>query len=155
MKTSEIVKDVVSCCAGVRVLSSARAITRHYDTALRPVGLTITQFTLLVGIDAIKPTSISQIGDWLSIERTSVTRNLKPLEARGLIERGPEGAARMRPVNLTKAGREELKRAYPLWQSAQAEVEGLFTKSGFQEAMDVLGTLRMVDKKFASLSGQS
>lgn len=151
VKTAEILGDVVSRCAGVRSLSSARAITRHYDTALRPIELTITQFTLLVAIGAIQPKSISEIGDWLSIERTSVTRNLKPLEARGLIQRGEEGTQRMRPVSLTKSGQAKLKESYPLWAKAQAEIEDIFTKTGFADAMEALSKLRSVDGTYVKM----
>jgi DNA-binding MarR family transcriptional regulator len=136
--------DVITRCAGVRTLSAARAVNRYFDAALRPAELTITQFTLLVIIAARSPDSISQIGDWLSIERTSVTRNLKPLERRGFVARGAEGAARMRAVSLTKEGLKKLKAAYPLWKVAQGELEGTLD-GDLQSAMKSLAALRRLD----------
>lgn len=147
-KTSEILTDVMTRCAGVRTLSSARAVTRHYDAALRPADLTITQFTLLIVIGALRPSSISEIGNWLSIERTSVTRNLKPLERRGFIERKPEGAQRMRPVALTMAGQQKLKESYPYWQAAQTEIETMLGESELEKALNALAKLRSVDDSF-------
>lgn len=151
IKAEEMLEDVIARCAGVRTLSAARAVNRHFDAALRPAELTITQFTLLVIIGAKSPDSISQIGDWLSIERTSVTRNLKPLERRGFVARGAEGAARMRAVSLTKDGFRKLKSAYPLWKSAQGELEETLDGE-HQSAMKSLAALRRLDTSFAPLA---
>ena len=81
MDTEQIIEDVGDRCLALRALSTARAVTRRYDAALRPSGLTITQFTLLISIARLKPVAISALADVLSMERTSLSRNLKPLEA--------------------------------------------------------------------------
>jgi DNA-binding MarR family transcriptional regulator len=138
----DLVDDVVSRCSAVRTLRTARALTRHYDEALRPVGLTITQFTLLITVAKAEPESISQIGELLSMDRTSVSRNLKLLEKAGLIRRGNESAARKRPVELTKVGRERLSDAYTHWAKAQDLVESKFTQGKFEQAMSSLRALR-------------
>lgn len=145
-----LLKDVVGRCTAVRTLSTGRAITRHYDNALRPVGLTITQFSLLVTIGRAKPDSITATGRWLGIDRTSLTRNLKPLEAAGYVVRGAEGAKRQRSISLTPAGRRILKKAYPLWQEAQSEAESQFTGNKHGEAMKALATLRGLSDNFVN-----
>jgi DNA-binding MarR family transcriptional regulator len=129
----------------MKTLSAARTITRLYDEALRSTGLTITQFTLLIAIGKAKPTSISQIGKYLSLDRSSVTRNLKPLEAAGLVTRGPEGEKRMRQVLLTRAGKAKLKEAHPLWQRAQDAVEAALSDSSYSATMKGMTKLRSID----------
>ena len=139
---NDILDDVSGRCAAARTLKTARAVTRHYDNALRPAGITVAQFTLMVVVAKTQPESISMIGDILSIERTSVSRNLALLEKRGLVERGDETMARKRPVVLTRKGRAKLNEAYALWQTAQSEIEMKFSSGGFSGAMKALRTLR-------------
>lgn len=143
-KQIEMFDDVISRCAAVRTLRAARVMTRHFDDALRPVGLTVTQFTLLITIGRHSPESISEIGQWLSIDRTSLTRNLKPLEAVGYVTRGDEGAGRKRKIALTPAGEDILQKAYPLWEAAQTRVEDSFPGAAYAGAKDVLKTLRRI-----------
>ena len=138
----DFVDDVVSRCSAVRTLKTARTLTRHYDEALRPAGLTITQFTLLITVAKAKPESISQIGELLSMDRTSVSRNLKLLEKAGLIRRGIESTARKRAVELTENGRARLSEAYTLWETAQKRVESKFTPGKYDQAMASLRALR-------------
>lgn len=133
--------EVIANCAAVRTLSAARTVTKIYGDTLRPLGITITQFTLLITIGRVRPESISEIGQWLNIDRTSLTRNLKPLEAAGLVIRADEGPQRKREIKLTKKGEETLRSAYPLWRSAQDQVEAKFDKKEFATAMRSLETL--------------
>ncbi len=123
MKADEIYEDVIGRCTAVRTLRAARVVTRLYEDALREVDLTITQFTLLVTIGRAKPESISKIGEYLSIDRTTLSRNLKPLEKAGFVTRGAEGEGRRREVRLTRAGLTKLKQAYPVWLTVQNRVE--------------------------------
>ncbi|WP_146739712.1 MarR family winged helix-turn-helix transcriptional regulator [Hyphomonas pacifica] len=76
-----------------RLLRAARRITREYDDALRPVGLTVTQFGLLNSVDRYEPDSISELADLLALDRTTLSRNLKPLEKAGLISAGRRARA--------------------------------------------------------------
>ena len=98
---------------------AARAVTRAYDSALRPVGLRATQLSILVAIAIDGAISIAAIADFLGMDRTTLTRNLKPLEKEGLISVGPEGWRRSRTVEITKKGRLRLRKALPLWERAQ------------------------------------
>ena len=105
-------------CSAGRLLRAARVLTRHYDDALRPVGITITQFGLLKVIQRLEPESISDIAQALDIDRTTLSRNLKPLEKAGLVFRGSEGESRRRRVLLTTLGVAKLEEAQPFWQAA-------------------------------------
>lgn len=125
----------------VRTLSAARAITRRYDSALRPLGITITQFTLLAAVARIEPDSITELADKLWMERTSLTRGAKLLEADGLIERRVEEGVRKRGLRISDKGIKLLREAYPLWQNAQQDVEEQLGKQ-VSEANHFLDLLR-------------
>ena len=82
---SELV-EVADGCACKNLRRSARAVTRLYDEALRPSGLRITQFTLLVAVALSEPVPITRLADALDLDRTTLARDLKPLTERGLLE---------------------------------------------------------------------
>ena len=136
------IDDVASRCVALRTLCTARAITRHYDHALRSTGLTITQFTLMVTIAKMAPQSITQIASLLHMERTSVSRNLKLLEKQSLIQRGDEKEARKRPVALTTKGQQTLRQAYAYWDTAQSSIEDNMTTDELSGLSTMLRDLR-------------
>ena len=111
-----------AACTCFYLRRAARTISREYDRWLKPTGLKTTQFTLLSVASATGPLSITDLAAQLGMERTSLTRNLRPLEERGLIAVSPEGWKRTRLVELTDAGREILNQALPLWGQAQQAV---------------------------------
>ncbi|MGK2742089.1 MarR family winged helix-turn-helix transcriptional regulator [Tepidicaulis sp. LMO-SS28] len=115
--------DVRASCACVRARMAARKLTRAYDKALKPVGLKITQFTLLIAISEGRAKSLSTLADFLALERTTLLRNLKLLEEAGLIESEPTGEGRALSLKLTKEGRKKLKAALPYWHDAQSKIE--------------------------------
>lgn len=123
MDAEVIINDVLNRCLGVRTLSAARVISRRYDTALKPANLTSTQFTLLVATSKMKPQSITDLGILLSIERSGLSRNLKVMEARGLLIREVDGSARRKKVRITRKGLDKLEVAYPFWQKIQLSIE--------------------------------
>jgi DNA-binding MarR family transcriptional regulator len=98
---------------------AARAVTRAYDSALRPVGLRATQVAMLVAIAIDDAISIAALASFLGMDRTTLTRNLRPLEKEGLISIGPEGWRRSRTLGITKNGKSRLREAFPLWERAQ------------------------------------
>src|SRR5215470_18154900 len=116
-------RDVVENCACHKARAAARAVTRAYDDALRPSGLRATQFAVLVAVGIDGAMSIAALANFLSMDRTTLTRNLKPLEKEGLIAVGPEGWRRSRTLEITKKGRSRVREALPLWERAQASLK--------------------------------
>tara|TARA_R110001599_G_scaffold56680_1_gene156559 strand:+ start:1182 stop:1631 length:450 start_codon:yes stop_codon:yes gene_type:complete len=141
MMTRKISGDSPINCSAARLLRAARVLTRHYDEALRPAGITITQFGLLNVIKRAEPESISDIAGILDIDRTTLSRNLKPLEKANLVFRGNEGGSRRRRVLLTTLGVAKLEEAMPLWQQAQSRVEQVL---GDAKLKDLYGALSMI-----------
>ena len=114
-----IERDILASCACHRVRTAARAVTRAYDEALRPVGLRATQLSVLVAIAADDALSITALAKLMGMDRSTLTRNLRPLEKEGLVTLGTEGWRRSRTLEITKMGRSRLREALPLWTKAQ------------------------------------
>jgi DNA-binding MarR family transcriptional regulator len=114
--------EVAAGCACKHLRRTARAVTQLYDETLRPSGLRATQFTLLVAVAVGAPAQVTRLADALTLDRTTLARDLKPLTERGLVEITVGEDRRTRVVRLTSQGREAIGRAYPLWQRAQARI---------------------------------
>jgi len=112
-------------CACFNLRKTARAITQFYNAILQPSGLLATQFTLLAILARDNPTPISALADALGMDRTTLSRNLKPLQRDGLLQVAPDDTDhRIQLVTLTTAGRAALVAALPLWQQAQQQLVG-------------------------------
>jgi DNA-binding MarR family transcriptional regulator len=96
-------------------------MTQHYDAHLAPAGLRLTQFSLLANLRP-GPLTMSALADRMEMDRTTLTRNLKPLADAGFVEVAPGEDARSRIVTLTARGRDSWTAARELWREAQDEV---------------------------------
>ncbi len=110
-------------CVCFNIRKSARVITQLYEDALRPTGLRATQFSLLVATRVIGTATINGLAKSLVMDRTTLTRNMKPLEKQGFIRIMPgKEDRREREVTLTLAGQNILSEALPLWKTVQQSV---------------------------------
>jgi DNA-binding MarR family transcriptional regulator len=98
---------------------AARAVTRLYDEMLRSIGLRATQLDVLVSVAGDDVVSITALAKFMGMDRSTLKRNLAPLEREGLIRVGIEGWRRSRTVEITEKGRSRLREALPLWKKAQ------------------------------------
>ena len=131
-------------CASLRRLT--RRVTQYYDQALRPSGLRVTQYSILVHIAHGEGLSLTDLASRLDMDRTTLTRNLRPLESEGWIALTEGPNRRSRSVRLTAAGEGRLKLAEPLWRAAEAS----FRRTVGQEEAAQLR--RLVASSMASLS---
>ena len=138
---SPLAQSLLDTCLCHNARMASRVITRAYDEALRPTGLRATQVAVLAAVGARGALSIKSLADSLEMERTTLTRNLRPLEELGYVAIAPEGRHRSRELILTKSGQAALVEALPLWEAAQ------------RSAMRQLGDQRWpaVQKAFADL----
>jgi len=105
------------------VQRAARALARRFDDALRPIGLTNGQFSLLLSLNRPKPPGMTAVASLLAMDRTTLTAALKPLRRRGLVRITLDPADRRgRLMTLTANGRKLLARAVPVWQKTHATV---------------------------------
>jgi DNA-binding MarR family transcriptional regulator len=126
--TTLLVRDTCLC---LHVQRAARALARRFDEALRPVGLTNGQFSLMMSLNRPDPPGMGAIASLLAMDRTTLTAALKPLERRGLVAVTADPAdRRSRLLTLTPAGMALLSRAVPVWESTHAELEGLLDGDG-------------------------
>jgi DNA-binding MarR family transcriptional regulator len=122
--STEDLAEVASGCACIAVRRAAHSLTRAYDEALRPSGLRITQFSLLVAAALAGPPTLTRLAEVLGLDRTTLTRDLKPLVARGLAEVRVGEDRRSRVVEVTDAGRQAMAEALPRWRAVQAKAVG-------------------------------
>jgi len=121
-KTTLEVRDACLC---LHLQRAARAVARRFDAALRPLGLTSGQFSLLMSLNRAEPPTIGSVSALLAMDRTTLTANLKPLERRGLVDVTVDRAdRRTRRLALTASGRAVLAQAVPIWRSTHAAIEG-------------------------------
>jgi len=115
---------VRDCCLCLHVQRAARALARRFDDALRPVGLTNGQFSLMISLNRPTAPGMAAIADLLAMDRTTLTAALKPLERRGLLKVvvDPEDR-RGRKLHLTAQGKKLLAEAAPIWERTHAEME--------------------------------
>lgn len=121
----QLADEVAGACACFKVRQAARLLTRIYDHALKGADLRATQFSLLVAAALGDAPTLSHLADILGMERTTLLRNLGPLERRGLIAVSPEGHRRARQVTVTQTGLQTLARALPLWRAAQERLRAM------------------------------
>jgi len=122
-ETTLLVRDTCLC---LHVQRAARALARRFDEALRPLGLTNGQFSLMMALNRPEPPSIGSVATLLAMDRTTLTAALKPLERRGLVAvTADPGDRRSRRLTLTPAGRALLASAVPIWQSTHTGLDDL------------------------------
>jgi DNA-binding MarR family transcriptional regulator len=122
-ETTLHVRDHCLCLAAQR---AGRVLARRFDEALRAVGLTNGQFSLLMSLNRPVPASMGSVAALLAMDRTTLTANLKPLMRRGLVHTDIDPADRRgRLLTLTDAGRALLSSALPIWERTHAEIDRL------------------------------
>jgi DNA-binding MarR family transcriptional regulator len=122
-ETTILVRDSCLC---LHVQRAARALARRFDDALRPLGLTNGQFSLLMSLNRPQPPGMASVASLLAMDRTTLTAALKPLQRRGLLKVTPAPEDRRgRLLTLTPKGRTLLARAVPVWKSTHLAIESV------------------------------
>jgi DNA-binding MarR family transcriptional regulator len=120
----EITHLVRDTCLCLHVQRAARALARRFDEALRPLGITSGQFSLMMSLNRPEPPTIGSVSSLLAMDRTTLTAALKPLERQGLVSvTVDEKDRRGRRLALTSAGQAVLARAVPVWRAGHQAVE--------------------------------
>jgi len=116
--------EIGRTCVCFNVRKAARAVTQIYDNALRPAGLRATQFTLLAAIKILQPVTVAHLAEATVTDRTTLGRNLKLLEKKGLIRILAGEDLRERNVYLTERGEGAVAKGISLWEQAQTRLTG-------------------------------
>jgi len=138
-------RQVAQSCAVFNLRKASRALTQLYETSLRPSGLRVTQFTLMVAVNLLGAITISRLAEAMVMDRTTLTRNLKLLEKKGFIKIIPGEDRRERVAVLTQLGRESLGKALPLWEAPQSEIVHGLGQRRFDEMLaNLMATVSLV-----------
>jgi len=129
-------QTIATECTCMSVRQASRRVSRLYDEVLRPVGLQVSQLTVLVATAMFGEggAKMGPMADVLGMERTTLTRNLRPLEKEGWLRVARDPAdGRARIVLLTRAGERTIEKAFPLWEQSQKRVQALLGKGQADE----------------------
>jgi DNA-binding MarR family transcriptional regulator len=118
----ELCAKAARTCTARNLRRATRAVSGRFDEALRPTGLRISQFGILVALALAEVATVSKLAGLLDLDRTTMTRNLGPLEREGLVASETGDDARNRVLRLTEQGRATLAAALPLWEQVQAGI---------------------------------
>ena len=130
-------------CVGLNLYKTARAVSRVYAEEMRPAGLARSQFAILGTLERSGPVSLSTLAEGLYMDRTTLTRNLKPLEKAGLaVRRRSETDARVMLVEITGSGSRRFREALKYWRRAQRRMLELLGENEWQALESKLMTVR-------------
>jgi len=128
--------EVICVCATARM--AARSLTRIYDRALEPAGIRTTQFSVLARLLEEGPLPLTHLAGRLAMDRTTLARDLRPLERRGLVAISVGADRRVRMAALTPAGRRLVDEVRPLWKQVQRDVRAELGPDRVARLMDEL-----------------
>jgi len=135
-------KPGIEICNCQAVRAAARHVTQAYDAFLAPVGLRTTQFSILGKLKRRGPLTINALAEEMVMDRTTLGRNILPLERDGLIRIQPSATdRRAKELHLTRTGESRLQAALKGWTAAQARFEGAY---GAKRAAELRAMLRAV-----------
>jgi DNA-binding MarR family transcriptional regulator len=138
-------------CNCLAVRQAARHITQFYDELLAPAGLRTTQFSILAKLRRVGPITINALARDLVMDRTTLGRNILPLEREGLIATRPGTTdRRSKELHLTDEGEARLRAAIGAWRAAQTEFE---TRFGAPRAAELRALLRAVTETALGAAG--
>jgi DNA-binding MarR family transcriptional regulator len=135
-------RKVAEECIHYNLKRAVRVVTQRYDEALKPTGLHITQFTLLVSVSLLAPAPISEAAEKLSLDQTTLSRNVQPLIKQGLLRLEPSPTdSRSRLITLTDKGERAIAEAYPKWLEAQSETIKLLGQGQYKQLLKATTTI--------------
>lgn len=115
--------EIAGECVAVRLRMLNRVITNIYDDALRPLDLKVSQMNILVAAAKMGTVRPSEVGEYLHLDVSTLSRNVERMKARGWLEVVPDEDGRSQPFQLTAQGWKLLEEAVPAWSEAQQQVK--------------------------------
>jgi DNA-binding MarR family transcriptional regulator len=131
----------------------ARKLSSLYDTFLSPEGLTITQYSLLANIGRAGELSHSVLAEKIGMDRTTLTRNLRPLTKAKWVAAASGKDRRQHLLQVTAAGKRKLVRSWPLWEEAQRQLLSQIGSQSMQELRTLLASTETAVTKASAVAG--
>jgi DNA-binding MarR family transcriptional regulator len=133
-------------CNALAIRKAARHVTGLYDRHLAEAGLKVTQFSILARLRHLGPRTINELAADMSMDRTTMGRNVRPLERDGLVQIATDTRdARRRALSITEAGRDRLRLAGQGWAAAQAKFDNAYGPKRAAALRDTLAGLIAID----------
>lgn len=129
-QTAKLAQTMAAECIAFRVRALNRVITNLYDAALEPYGITVNQTTMLIMLSMVGESSPGRIGKGLSMEKSTVSRNLDRMKKQGWIEARGRDGGKEQIITVTRAGRKLLASMHEVWQQAQQEATAILGNEG-------------------------
>src|ERR1700761_5302873 len=128
--TTSSIDTIARTCIAVRLRLLNRAVTNLYDDALRPLGLKVSQLNILIVTAHLGLARPAQVCEILQLDASTLSRNIKPLQAHSWLEIVPDEDARAQPFRLTPQGKRLIEKAVPAWEVAQHQAIELLGDEG-------------------------
>src|SRR6059058_1323263 len=128
--TASSIDTISRTCIAVRLRLLNRVVTNFYDDALRPLGLKVSQLNILIVTARLGLARPAQVCEILQLDVSTLSRNVKPLQAHGWLEVVPDEDARAQPFRLTPQGNSLIEKAVPAWEEAQCRAGELLGDEG-------------------------
>jgi DNA-binding MarR family transcriptional regulator len=132
--------SAVENCVCFNLRWVTRAVTQHYDAEMRRHGIRPTQGTILLSLSAKETWSMADLSEWLGLERTTLVRNLRPLQRDGLVQSVGGGHGNRVELAITAKGREQIEKLIPAWKAAQCAAVKTLGEKRWSEILSDLET---------------
>jgi DNA-binding MarR family transcriptional regulator len=133
--------EMARTCACFNFRKASRSVTQLFDQILAPTGLRSTQLVILITGQLLGPSSIARLARELVMDRSTLTRNLKPVMNMGLMRFTPGTGGKQKSVEITIDGQAALIKSAPLWERAQSHLVGRFGPDAWNRIMGDLGAI--------------
>ncbi len=156
MSDDQTFLDLIDACLCTNTRITSRIITRVYNEALTDTGININQLALMLAIHGLYQVKsgnndtkllknypiINEVSDFLKMDQSTVSRNLRTMEGKSLIEYIiDEKDRKIRRIKLTKEGIDTVLMAYPLWLDIQSKIKKIFSEDKFLEILELIKEL--------------
>lgn len=125
-------------CFNLRMVT--RIVTKFFDAEMRRHGIRPTQGTILLSLNGKSSWTMAELSEWLGMDRTTLVRNLQPLQRDGLVEAAGGGRGGRVELSITAKGREKIAECLPAWRSAQSAAVNALGKERWSELLTDLKT---------------
>src|SRR5215471_14813964 len=147
MASKELDMSEVENCVCFNLRRVTRLVTQFYDAELRRHGIRPTQGTILSSLMAKDSWNMAELSDWLGVERTTLVRNLRPLQRDGLVQAVGGGHGNRVELAITAKGRKQIEKLTPAWKCAQSAAVKTLGKERWSAILSDLETASLALNK--------
>jgi DNA-binding MarR family transcriptional regulator len=140
MVSKELDMAAVENCVCFNLRRVTRAVTQFYDSEMRRHGIRPTQGTILASLQARNSWNMAELSDWLGMDRTTLVRNLRPLQRDGLVQISGGGHGNRVEVAITAKGRKQIEKLAPAWKAAQSAMVKILGEKRWSTILSDLAT---------------